>query len=278
MRRYCYSGGTEADELAMAQYDDIITHVFFQDFQEGAETVPFSREELVEAATHLGLQRPRNIGDIPYSFRYRRDLPKSITDAAPAGCEWVIRGAGVGLYRFDAVPMLDLRPNTSMATTKIPDATPGIISRYAQSDEQALLAVIRYNRLIDTFVGVTCYSLQNHLSTSIPEIGAVETDEVYVGVDKRGVHYVFPVEAKGARDRLGRVQIEQDFALCEAKFPNLVCRPIGAQFMQDKVIVLFEFEKEGDNLAIVSERHYQLVPIDEISDDDLARYLSRPSL
>ena len=261
----------------MAQYDDIISHVFSQNFQEGAQTVPFSREELVAAATHLGLPRPRNIGDIPYSFRYRRDLPESITDTAPAGCEWVIRGAGVGLYRFDAVPMLDLRPNASMAVTKIPDATPGIISRYAQSDEQALLAVIRYNRLVDTFVGVTCYSLQNHLSTSIPEIGAVETDEVYVGLDKRGVHYVFPVEAKGARDRLGRVQIEQDFALCKAKFPNLVCRPIGAQFMQDKVIVLFEFEMDGNNLAIVSERHYQLVPTDEISDDELARYLSRPS-
>lgn len=261
----------------MAQYDDIIAHVFFSNFHEGAREIPFSREELVAAASHLELPRPRNIGDIPYSFRYRRDLPKSITDTAPAGCEWVIRGAGVGLYRFDAVPVLDLKPNASLATTKILDATPGIISRYAQSDEQALLAIIRYNRLIDTFVGATCYSLQNHLSTSIPAMGAVETDEVYVGLDKRGVHYVFPVEAKGNRDRLGRVQIEQDFALCEAKFPNLVCRPIGAQFMQDKVIVLFEFEMDGDNLAIASERHYQLVPADELSDADLARYLARPS-
>ena len=264
-------------EKVMSKYDDIIEHVFLVNFQENAREVPFSREELVEAASHLGLQRPRNIGDIPYSFRYRRNLPNSVTGTAPEGCEWVIRGAGVGQYRFDAVPVLDLTPNASLATTKILDATPGIISRYAQSDEQALLAIIRYNRLIDTFVGVTCYSLQNHLSTSIPNIGAVETDEVYVGLDRRGVHYVFPVEAKGARDRLGRVQIEQDFALCEAKFPNLVCRPIGAQFMQDKVIVLFEFERDGGNLAIASERHYKLVPSDQMSDDDLTRYLSRPA-
>lgn len=261
----------------MAQYDDIIAHVFAEKFQAGATEVPFSRDELVETATHLGLKRPKNIGDIPYSFRYRKDLPKSISDTAPADCEWIIRGAGTGLYSFVVVPILDIKPNASRATTKIPDATPGIISRYAQSDEQALLAVIRYNRLIDTFVGVTCYSLQNHLSTSIRGIGAVETDEVYIGLDRRGIQYVFPVEAKGAKDRLGRVQIEQDFALCEAKFPQLVCRPIGAQFMQDKVIVLFEFEMDGDNLAIVSEGHYQLVPSDEISDDDLARYLSRLS-
>lgn len=261
----------------MSKYDDIIERVFFVHFQGGARQVPFSREELVEAANHLGFQRPRNIGDITYSFRYRRDLPNSIAETAPMGCEWVIRGVGIGQYRFDAVPVLDLTPNASLATTKIPTATPGIISRYAQSDEQALLAIIRYNRLIDIFVGVTCYSLQNHLSTSIPNIGAVETDEVYVGLDKRGAHYVFPVEAKGVRDRLGRVQIEQDFALCEAKFPNLICRPIGAQFMHDEVIALFEFERDGDNLAIASERHYQLVPSDQMSEDDLARYLSRPA-
>ena len=259
----------------MAQYDDIIAHVFAKNYHSGSKEVPFSRDELVEAANQLGFQRPKNIGDIPYSFRYRRDLPKSITRTAPADHEWIIRGAGTGLYRFVAVPALDIKPNASMTITKIPDATPGIISRYAQSDEQALLAVIRYNRLIDTFVGVTCYSLQNHLSTSISGIGAVETDEVYIGLDKRGVHYVFPVEAKGTKDRLGRVQIEQDFALCESKFPNLVCRPIGAQFLQDQVIVLFEFEMNGDDLAIASERHYKLVPTDEISDDDLVRYLSR---
>ena len=45
---------------------------------------------------------------------------------------------------------------------KIPDATPGIVQKYALADEQALLAKLRYNRLLDIFTGVTCYSLQNH--------------------------------------------------------------------------------------------------------------------
>ncbi len=36
------------------------------------------------------------------------------------------------------------------------------------------------------FTGITCYSLQNHLRTSVPDIGQVETDELYVGVDKKG--------------------------------------------------------------------------------------------
>jgi hypothetical protein len=61
-------------------------------------------------------------------------------------------------------------------------------------------------------------------------MGQVETDELYIGVDKKGAHYVFPIQAKGGTDRLNVVQIEQDFAVCAAKFPLLVCRPIAAQF------------------------------------------------
>jgi len=50
------------------------------------------------------------------------------------------------------------RPNPLLSETKIPDATPGIIDMYALTDEQALLAKVRYNRLVDVFTGVTCYS------------------------------------------------------------------------------------------------------------------------
>lgn len=65
-----------------------------------------------------------------------------------------------------------------LAETKIPDSTPGIIAKYALNDEQALLAKVRYNRLIDIFTGVACYSLQSHLRTTVPKIGQVETDEI----------------------------------------------------------------------------------------------------
>lgn len=82
----------------------------------------------------------------------------------------------------------------------IPDATPEIIRAYAMDDEQALLAILRYNRLIDTFLGLTTYSLQNHLRTTVKKIGQIEIDELYVGMDKRGCHYVIPVQAKGGKD------------------------------------------------------------------------------
>ena len=40
-------------------------------------------------------------------------------------------------------------------------------------------------------------ALQNHLRTTVAGMGQVETDEIYVGVDRSGSHYVVPVQAKG---------------------------------------------------------------------------------
>ncbi len=170
---------------------------------------------------------------------------------------------------------MNLAPSMSLVETKVPDATPGLVSMYAQDDEQGLLAKLRYNRLIDIFTGVTCYSLQNHLRTTVPNIGQIETDELYIGVDKRGAHHVFPVQAKGGMDRLGIVQIEQDFALCEDRFPGLICRPVAAQFMDKDLIALFAFEKQDDVVKIITEKHYRLVPPEQLSPAELNTYRQR---
>ena len=212
-----------------------------------------------------------------YSFRYRTQLPDSIRNTAPDKETWIIRGAGRGKYRFELVTDNPLTPNPNLSVTKVPDSTPGIIAKYAFSDEQAVLARVRYNRLIDIFLGIACYSLQNHLRTTVQKLGQVETDEIYVGVDKSGSHYVIPVQAKGGNDKLSRIQIEQDSALCANRLPDLICRPVGAQIMQQDVIALMEFEEDGDEIRIVSEKQYQLVPPDAITREDLIRYRQRLS-
>jgi hypothetical protein len=176
---------------------------------------------------------------------------------------------------FVLVPDVSLAPNANLAETKVPDSTPGVVAKYALSDEQALLARVRYNRLVDIFIGAACYSLQNQLRTAVSSIGQVEIDELYVGLDKRGVHYVIPVQAKGGKDKLSVVQVEQDLAVCQARFPSLICRPVGAQFMQDGVIALFEFEQDDRGIAISSEKHYKLVPPEELTEEDLKLYRSR---
>ena len=257
------------------RYGQIIEHIFLSRYQEGIREISFERDDLVLVAEELQIKLPKNLGDVIYSFRYRAALPDAIQQCASEGEAWIIRPAGRSRYRFVAVADRPIMPTAMLTETKIPDATLGIIAKYAFSDEQGLLAKLRYNRLIDIFTGVTCYSLQNHLRTTVPNIGQVETDEIYVGLDRRGVHYVFPIQAKGGKDKINIVQIEQDAALCRHKFPALVCRPIAAQFMQDDLIVLFDFEEDVNGLSLSSEKHYRLVSPEAVTETDLETYRAR---
>lgn len=254
------------------RYSAIIQYIFEQNYNQGDREVAFSREEIVAAATALNIQLPKNLGDVVYSFKYRADLPTAIQEVSPDGLEWVIRGKGPAKYAFVLRKFIHIVPDEMLATIKIPDATPEIVVRYSMDDEQALLTSLRYNRLVDIFTGVTCYSLQNHLRTTVPDYGQVETDEIYVGVNQAGVHFVFPVQAKGGNDTLGITQIEQDIALCAHKFPHLVCRPVAAQFMGEGKIALFELGLQDEAVVKVRERHYRLVPSQDLSNDELARY------
>jgi hypothetical protein len=258
------------------RYSQLIERIFDKYYTEGSSEVPFERDDLARTAAELDINLPKNLGDIIYSFRYRSQLPDSIQKYAPAGMEWIIRPMGQARYKFALASMSRIIPNQMLSETKIPDATPGIIAKYAVNDEQGLLARLRYNRMIDIFTGITCYSLQNHLRTTVKEMGQVETDELYVGIDQRGVQYAFPVQAKGRTDQLGVVQIEQDFAMCAEKFPNLICIPIATQFMEDDLIALFSFEEGENGVTILSEKHYRLVLPEELTDDDLKNYRSRP--
>ncbi len=136
---------------------------------------------------------------------------------------------------------------------------------------------MRYNRLLDIFLGLTTYSLQNHLLTQVKGTGQIEIDEIYVGLNRNGAHYVIPVQAKGGSDKLSPVQTMQDIACCRAKFPDMICRPVSAQFMEDDVIALFELTAEHGNALIVEERHYKLVPGDQFDAELLREYAGRSS-
>jgi len=259
------------------RYTKILEAIFAKHFKKGATEIEFERTEFSQVANELGIRLPKNLGDVLYSFRYRTLLPKSITSKAPKGYEWIIRPAGKGKYKLVAIKQSNIAPSNVLAETKIPDATPGVIAKYSMNDEQSLLAKLRYNRLVDIFTGLTCYSLQNHLRTTLSDGSQVETDEIYIGLDKRGAHYVLPVQAKGGKDKIGVVQIEQDFELCALKFPHLICRAIAAQFMEDNLIALFEFEQTIEGIKVSSERHYRLVKPNELSPEELQSYSVRHS-
>jgi hypothetical protein len=263
------------DEKEPNRYSQLLEAIFLKHYEEGILAINFDRSEISQVSEDLKIVLPKNLGDVIYSFRYRTPLPVSITNKAPEGFEWIIRPVGRAKYQFALVRHSTIIPSTFLVETKIPDATPRVISRYALSDEQAPLAILRYNRLIDIFTGLTCYSLQSHLRTTLKDGSQVETDEIYVGLDKRGVHYVLPVQAKGKRDKLGIVQIEQDFRLCESKFLGLACKVIAALFMTSDLIALFEFESTKEGVKVASEKHYRLVKADELTQSELEGYRTR---
>lgn len=66
--------------------------------------------------------------------------------------------AGQAEYRFRLSRKNRILPREDLVVIKILDATPEIIAAYAKSDEQSLLAKLRYNRLVDVFLGLTIYS------------------------------------------------------------------------------------------------------------------------
>ena len=255
------------------RYAQIIDWVFKKRYKPGETYIEWPREDMELAVKDLGIASPKNLGDVVYSFRFRTGFPQSMIDAAPEGLQWVIRARGKGLYSFDLVPFQTrILPSPNLILTKIPDGTPEIIRHSALNDEQALLALVRYNRLIDIFLGVAAYSLQNHLRTSVAGMGQVEVDEIYAAVDRYGRQFVIPVQAKGGSDQLGITQTEQDIAACGEKWPDMECRPVSAQFFNDGRIALFELGVQDDRMVVVRESHYELVDASAISTEDLALY------
>jgi hypothetical protein len=274
-----------ATETAASSITSILGRIFAGMHEPGAHTLLFDTELFLHEAARRGLIFPDPRFDLtdfvcydPAFVKNRRELlPRRIRRTEPRGWQWRLYRLARGGYAFRLEPVDGIHPSKrSLLEQVVPDSMPEIISANALSDEQALLARVRYNRLIDIFLGITACSLQNHLRTTVKGLGQIEIDEVYVGVDRHGCQYIVPVQAKGGNDQLSTVQAKQDIACCAEKFPELVCRAISAQFMDDSRIALFELCVDEDGLVkTVDERHYRLVPADQIDGSDRRAYRTR---
>jgi hypothetical protein len=258
--------------VAPNRYRALIERIFFDHYKDGIVSIEFDRDDIPAMAEAMGLERPKNLGDVIYAMRYRTPMPERVLATQPKGMEWIIEGAGRAKYRFVLVPLNRILPRTDLKTIAIPNGTPEIIRVYALDDEQALLAIVRYNRLIDVFLGLTTFSLQNHLRTTVKGIGQIEIDELYFGIDRHGCHYVIPVQAKGGKDQISVVQTKQDIAWCGQKFPGVRSRAISAQFMEDDKVAMFELAIENQQIVVVDEKHYRLVAAEMIEREAVIDY------
>ncbi len=102
----------------------------------------------------------------------------------------------------------------------------------------------------------------------------IEIDELYIGLDRYGCHYVIPVQAKGGTDQNAAVQTRQDIVWCQERYPGIVYRAISAQFMSDNRIAMFLLTLEDDEVKVVEERHYRLVPADQLDPAAIRNYRS----
>ena len=248
----------------MKVYDRVILHVFERVQPDAGDPnhIPFTKTDIEHAVVELGVEvSAKNIPDIVYTYRSgRSNLPEQIL----ASGQWAIIGEGKGAYAFQKLersPYFDV-PN-DIVVTPILDATPQIVLKYQSSDEQAVLAQIRYNRLIDLFTGLTCYHLQGHFRTTVAGTGQVEIDDLYIGLNMDGEAFVLPIEAKieAQKDRLGVVQITQMIQFAETQFPDLTVRPLGIKVMPDGSLMFIEFTADADpnTIATITYRRYQLV-------------------
>jgi hypothetical protein len=58
-------------------------------------------------------------GQLLVSFRYRAELPQSITDKVPEGYEWVIRPAGRARYRFALIKWANIVPPEQLSPEEL---------------------------------------------------------------------------------------------------------------------------------------------------------------
>jgi hypothetical protein len=260
--------GKQGQEQQAKNRDEVIRKVFEKKFVPGASEVPFTMDDIRDAIIEVGRTKPtykeNNVADVRYQYTSgRHPLPEAINRHG----HWMIQGRGKALYAFVKLASApDIQIQQDLLTILLPNATPDIVLEYAGSDEQGILAKVHYNRLLDIFLQITCYHLQNHWRTSVKGKGQCEIDDLYVGLDIDGKQFVMPVEAKCSNDRLSKTQIVQNIDFARDRYPKLIMRPIGVQEMKDHSLVLIEFTPANhpDEIKIKGMRRYKLVPMSEV--------------
>lgn len=261
----------ETDEKSGGKSTEIyrvVDDLFERNYKPGMSEFSFHRKDISALAAELGVGTAANVPDIAYHFNFRRtDRSVLMRRTESRKKRWYILPAKGG-YKF-GLDQWPIEPTPDFVRTKVPNATPEIIASNALTDEQAVLARVKYNRLIDLFLGITAYPLQSHVRTKVDGV-QVEIDELYLGIGESGEQFVVGVEAK-VKDALAPYQIRNCFNACKAKFSRLTPKAVGVVWNQsDDFIAMFELTiGRGHRVLRERERHYQIVKAADISDKEL---------
>lgn len=270
------------------RYIQIMSRLFGEFWDGKSNEFVWDRKELTRIAADLQIEPPKNLGDNIYSIRHGRDdLPVEIQKRAPKGKSWILLPHGKSKYRFVLAARTFLEPDAAKLAIKVPDSTPQLVAKNAKSDEQAVLARIRYCRLVDIFLGLASFQLQSHMRTTVNHFNGAQTelDEIYVGINGNGTQFVIPVQAKGKNERMGVVQVITDHYACIEKFPSMIDRTLVAKTVNVEsvagfgdvfTIALIEAITDSKyNVSKLKEEHFKLVPSSSITAAELDLYRGR---
>jgi hypothetical protein len=242
-------------------YVPILLKIFRKSYVDGAIAVTFTLDDVRNAAIELGITI-RNPADLVYRMRSRTVLPKEILDLG----FYVLRQSGRGRYVLEkaSTTIIELPDNQPQGTL---DLTPLPVRRLlpekvAEFDEQALLTVVGYCKILDHFTGLTNFRLRSHVRKSVPGIGQAELDEISVAVVYREdeTPVIIPVEAKAVADAINRVQINTMVAFCRHYFPGNELRPIAIKVDYDSIVHIVEFNAttRAADLEVVRSGAYSI--------------------
>ena len=234
----------------------------FERRSDGSQRIEFTRQDIEDTAKMLGVKLARNVPDLPYNFNFRRSSRSSaMLNTESKQKRWyIVPVPGGYAFELDRLPFI---PDPKLPVTEVPNATPDFIGAYSLTDEQAVLATVRYNRLIDAFIGVTAYPLQSHIRTKVDKV-QIEVDEVYLGVSGKGERFAIGVEAK-VEDSLVPYQIRNCYALLRKEFQDLTPIVVGIKWNGNNSSIammrMVESGKGGRTIRVADETHYGIVQL-----------------
>jgi hypothetical protein len=224
-----------------------------------ADHIDFPRHFLLEQA------KKRNIGnpaDIVHRFKGRGALPEELVAMGFAGLEAIDR---------DTLRLVRYSPNIALPTKL---SKPLLVRNLVPTsvweagfprDEQALMAITRYSRLVAFLLGLQdCNHVVTHWKTRLVDGTQVEIDDFYLGSEPtRGRQVAVPVEAKLRADQIQAGQIVGGSRLARERYPSAQVVPVAFAYLDaTKTMVLalqFGESDQAKDLTPVKHAVYSFI-------------------
>ncbi len=242
-------------------YVPILKLIFSEKYVSGQDSIEFTLDDVRAAGIALGITI-RNPPDLIYRMRSRTILPQEIQGEGFR----ILRQVGRGRYRLEKcestifeIPVDTVQEALDITPLPVRRLLP---ERLSDIDEQGLLTIVSYCKLLDHFTGLQVYRLRSHVRKSVKALGQAELDEIDVGVALRDdeLPVIFPIEAKASDEPINRVQIAGLVAFSNQYFPNMLVRPLVVKLDYDSLIHVLEFNmsSEPSTVNIIQSKTYKL--------------------